>query len=106
MITNIETDKDGRFSYKGTVPISDKLFLNVDSEVAKGDISTMDLITIQMHVNEHVKLENMYDLAAADIDNNGAINGLDVQILRGYLLGLKMYNNSSPRLIHSSMRLF
>jgi|GEM_PF-1116462 len=51
-------------------------------------ISTLDLIILQQHILGSRKLATPYELIAADINNDKAVNGVDVIELRKLILGI------------------
>ena len=64
-------------------------------------VSTLDLILIQRHLLGLELLESPYQMIAADINNNGVINGLDLVELRKLILGVytELPHNTSWRFI-------
>ncbi|WP_284284866.1 cohesin domain-containing protein, partial [Portibacter lacus] len=66
-------------------------------------VTTLDLILIQKHLLNIQRIENAYDLIAADINNDESIKATDLLQLRKLILGLyegnKLPNNDSWRFV-------
>jgi len=87
----METGNDYRVSpYKDNDPLN--------------GISTLDLIHIQRNILGIEPLDSPYKLIAADVDNSGAINGIDLVELRKLILGIYDHfpRNTSWKMVDAS----
>lgn len=71
-----------------------------DDDVTNG-VTTIDIVMIQRHILNKSNIDNVYDLIAADVNNDGVINPLDLLELRKVILRVKpgFANNTSWRFI-------
>jgi len=86
-MTNMATANDGNYAFVGlntgdyqVVPTKDDSYLN--------GVSTVDLVIIQRHILGIDKFNSPYKTIAADADNSGDINGIDLVTLRKLILGI------------------
>lgn len=82
------TTNTGKYSfygipYKGNVTIEP---LRKDDPL--NGVSTIDLVLIQKHILGQASLNSPYKLIAADVNNNGAVDVIDLLELRKLILGI------------------
>ncbi len=95
------TDNLGRFLFQGITDNEDYEISNLKNDQYLNGVSTIDLVMIQRHILGLEVFESPYKLIAADINNDEAINGLDLVELRKLILGiyLELPQNDSWRFI-------
>ncbi len=98
------TDTDGEYSFPN-MPLGGSYVVNpqrLDNPME--GISTLDLILIQRHILQLKELDSPYKIIAADIDNNGNLNGSDLIDLRKLILGKTdvFTNNESWRFVDAT----
>ena len=81
------SDATGHFRLGfGTTQFDRMVMLAREGKKLEG-ISTLDLITLQRHINGTAPITEPYKLYAADIDGNGRVGANDLQLLRKAILG-------------------
>ena len=70
-------------------------------------VSTLDMILIQNHILGKVKIEDGYNLVAADVNKDANVSAIDLVLLRRIILGLedKVKTNTSWRFIWDGQKL-
>ena len=101
------TDNEGSYAFNA-MPVggSYRIVTQKDSDPLEG-VSTLDLIQIQRHILAINRIESPYKLIAADIDNSGTINGVDLIELRKLILGVytEYPDNNSWRIVDAQQDL-
>ena len=98
------TDSDGEYAFPAMAAGGSYMLSPLkDGNYLEG-VSTIDLILIQRHVLGIQELDSPYKLIAADIDQSGSINGIDLVELRKLILGVysELPNNTSWRIIDAN----
>jgi len=97
------TDTNGGYAFPN-MPIGGNYIVNPvnDTDYLNG-VSTLDLIMMQRHILGIDQLSSPYKYIAADINNSGTINGIDLVELRKLILGIydELPSNSSWRFVSS-----
>lgn len=81
------TNEEGKFYFQNLGLYNDYSVVGERMEQQMSGISTLDLVLIQRHIMEIEKLHDPFSLLAADVDNSGKINSLDLENLRKLILG-------------------
>ena len=87
-ISEAITATNGSFAFGNSSEYADYQFSAKKDKNHLEGVSTIDLIRIQRHILGLELLDNPLDLVAADINNNGQIDGLDLVELRKLILGI------------------
>ncbi|MEO0338994.1 MAG: T9SS type A sorting domain-containing protein, partial [Bacteroidota bacterium] len=97
----IYTDENGAFAYAMEGPIGNYVVRPMSTEDPLEGLTTFDLILIQKHILGSAAFTSPYQRVAADLDNNGNINILDMLRVKKLLLGIdtEIQNNSPWRFI-------
>jgi hypothetical protein len=98
------TRNDGLFKFSGLENGGDyTIFPELNKNPLNG-VSTFDLLLIQKHVLNTKKIENPYELIAADVNTSGSISILDMLQLRKIILGIdkEFKGNKSWRFIDAN----
>lgn len=98
-----QTDTEGAFSFD--VQPAETYWLTPAKETYFMDaVNTADVVALNNHITGRKKLDNPYQLIAADIDNSGKITILDLVYLRKAVLGdMDAFpNNKSWRFVPAS----
>ncbi len=84
------TDVAGEYAF-ANMPMGGSYVVSpqLDVDYLNG-VSTIDLIMIQRHILGIESLDSPYKLIAADVNNSGNINGVDLVELRKLILGIYM----------------
>ena len=100
---NDTTDVGGTYAF-ANMPMGGNYVVRpeMDYDYLNG-VSTIDLIMIQRHILGIESLSSPYKLIAADVNNSGNINGVDLVELRKLILGIYMDlpDNDSWRFVSS-----
>ena len=100
----VNTRNDGLFKFSGLDNGGDyTVFPELNKNPLNG-VSTFDLLLIQKHVLNTKKIENPYELIAADVNKSGSISILDMLQLRKIILGVdkEFKGNKSWRFIDAN----
>ena len=82
------TDEDGAYAFENLPEmISYRVSAKKNNDYLNG-VSTLDLISIQRHILGIEKFESPYKYIAADINQSGTIDGVDLVELRKLILGI------------------
>ncbi len=82
------TDADGHFAFSNITAQHDYRLVATDNVDHLNGVSTLDLVMIQRHILGIEHLDSPYKVIAADINNSGDINGIDLVELRKLILGV------------------
>jgi len=97
------TDSDGSYAF-ADMPMGGSYVIDPSHDIDYlNGCSTIDLIRIQRHILGVELLSSPYKLIAADINNSGNINGIDLVELRKLILGIytELPANDSWRFVSS-----
>ena len=100
----VNTRNDGLFKFSGLDNGGDyTVFQELNKNPLNG-VSTFDLLLIQKHVLNIKKIENPYELIAADVNKSGSISILDMLQLRKIILGVdkEFKGNKSWRFVDAN----
>jgi hypothetical protein len=100
----VNTRNDGLFKFSGLDNGGDyTVFPELNKNPLNG-VSTFDLLLIQKHVLNIKKIENPYELIAADVNKSGSISILDMLQLRKIILGVdkEFKGNKSWRFVDAN----
>jgi hypothetical protein len=100
----VNTRNDGLFKFSGLDNGGDyTVFPELNKNPLNG-VSTFDLLLIQKHVLNTKKIENPYELIAADVNKSGSISILDMLQLRKIILGVdkEFKGNKSWRFVEAN----
>ena len=100
----VNTRNDGLFKFSGLDNGGDyTVFPELNKNPLNG-VSTFDLLLIQKHVLNTKKIENPYELIAADVNKSGSISILDMLQLRKIILGIdkEFKGNKSWRFVDAN----
>jgi hypothetical protein len=100
----VNTRNDGLFRFSGLENGGDyTIFPELNKNPLNG-VSTFDLLLIQKHVLNTKKIENPYELIAADVNKSGSISILDMLQLRKIILGVdkEFKGNKSWRFVDAN----
>ncbi len=82
------TDDLGLYAFED-MPLGGSYSVKPEMDYRDGEgVNTIDLIRIQRHILGLDRLDSPYKLIAADINNSGTIDGVDLVELRKFILGL------------------
>ena len=81
------TTFDGHYAFPEMDAITNYAVLPEYDTYALDGITTLDIIKIRKHILGIQPLTSPYQLLAADVDNSGSINGLDIITIRKLILG-------------------
>jgi hypothetical protein len=98
---NYQTESAGSFSFSG-VPMGQEYELSgTRTDNPLNGVTTYDIALIQRHILGTHYLDNPYKLIAADVNNDGQINVVDIAQLRRLILGTydEFPNNDSWKVI-------
>ena len=101
------TDVQGTYAF-GEMPAGGSYKLSGTKNIDPlNGVSTIDLVLIQRHILGVETLDSPYKKIAADIDNSGSINGIDLIELRKLILGIysEYPDNNSWRIIDATQDL-
>lgn len=82
------TDDNGAFAFEGLESELDYYIKGYHNEYPLNGVSALDLIYIQKHLLGTIPFSGLEKYVAADADNNGKVNVLDVLELKKLLLGI------------------
>ncbi len=78
----------GEYAFKN-IPVGMSLHLILSCKENPTDgVSTADIVKIQQHILGKKRIENPYELIAADVDMNGRITSADISHIRKLVLGI------------------
>lgn len=100
----VNTRNDGLFKFSGLENGGDyTIFPELNKNPLNG-VSTFDLLLIIKHVLNTKKIENPYELIAADVNKSGSISILDMLQLRKIILGVdkEFKENKSWRFVDAN----
>jgi hypothetical protein len=100
----VNTRNDGLFKFSGLDNGEDyTIFPELNKNPLNG-VSTFDLLLIQKHVLNTKKIENPYELIAADVNKSGSISIIDMLQLRKIILGVdkEFKENKSWRFVDAN----
>jgi hypothetical protein len=100
----VNTRNDGLFKFSGLENGEDyTIFPELNKNPLNG-VSTFDLLLIQKHVLNTKKIENPYELIAADVNKSGSISIIDMLQLRKIILGVdkEFKENKSWRFVDAN----
>lgn len=98
------TDDQGEYAFRN-MPLGGDYQVIPEHDVDHlNGISTVDIIMIQRHILGIESIESPYKLIAADVNDDGEINGIDLIELRKLVLGIyqELPENDSWRFIKAS----
>jgi len=100
----VNTRNDGLFKFSGLENGGDYTIYPELNKNPLNGVSTFDLLLIQKHVLNTKKIENPYELIAADVNKSGSISILDMLQLRKIILGVdkEFKGNKSWRFIDAN----
>ena len=84
----VNTRNDGLFKFSGLENGADYSIYPALNKNPLNGVSTFDLLLIQKHVLNTKKIENPYELIAADVNKSGSISIIDMLQLRKIILGI------------------
>jgi hypothetical protein len=84
----VNTRNDGLFKFSGLENGADYSIYPALNKNPLNGVSTFDLLLIQKHVLNTRKIENPYELIAADVNKSGSISIIDMLQLRKIILGI------------------
>ncbi len=84
----IYTDEEGAFAYNLEGPIGRYALRPISTDNYMEGLTTFDLILIQKHILGSLAFSSPYQRVAADLDDNGSINILDLVRVKKLLLGI------------------
>ena len=92
MMPGLEQDSDvtqsnGNYYFKPTEGMDYQISGSKNDDYSNG-ISTIDIVLIQRHILGIERFDSAYDMIAADINNDGKIDGVDLVELRKLVLGI------------------
>ena len=87
MVSQMPTENDGQYAFNQLVPTNYEVEPHKDDTFING-VSTLDLVIIQRHILDVKRFDSPYKAIAADADNSGSVNGIDLVTLRKLILGI------------------
>lgn len=95
------TDDNGMYEFANMLQGGDYQVVPIKDNDHLNGVSTLDLVLIQRHILDLAPLNSVYQLIAADINNNEKISASDLVALRKVILGIDLSfpNNTSWRFI-------
>ncbi len=81
------SDQNGSFEFKALEMHNDYMLMPSKEDEMVAGVTTLDLVLIEQHLLGLKEITNPKLLVAADIDNSGSINAVDIIKLREVLLG-------------------
>jgi hypothetical protein len=100
----VNTRNDGLFKFSGLENGGDYTIYPELNKNPLNGVSTFDLLLIQKHILNTKKIENPYELIAADVNKSGSISILDMLQLRKIILGVdkEFKGNKSWRFVDAN----
>jgi hypothetical protein len=100
----VNTRNDGLFKFSGLENGADYSIYPALNKNQLNGVSTFDLLLIQKHVLNTRKIENPYELIAADVNKSGSISIIDMLQLRKIILGVdkEFKENKSWRFVDAN----
>jgi hypothetical protein len=100
----VNTRNDGLFKFSGLDNGEDYTVFPALNKNPLNGVSTFDLLLIQKHVLNTKKIENPYELIAADVNKSGSISIIDMLQLRKIILGVdkEFKENKSWRFVDAN----
>ena len=100
----VNTRNDGLFKFSGLENGGDYTIYPELNKNPLNGVSTFDLLLIQKHVLNTKKIENPYELIAADVNKSGSISIIDMLQLRKIILGVdkEFKENKSWRFVDAN----
>ncbi|MFY8011279.1 MAG: PKD-like domain-containing protein, partial [Saprospiraceae bacterium] len=100
----VNTRNDGLFKFSGLDNGEDYTIYPELNKNPLNGVSTFDLLLIQKHVLNTKKIENPYELIAADVNKSGSISIIDMLQLRKIILGVdkEFKENKSWRFVDAN----
>ena len=100
----VNTRNDGLFKFSGLENGGDYTIFPELNKNSLNGVSTFDLLLIKKHVLNTKKIENPYELIAADVNKSGSISILDMLQLRKIILGIdkEFKGNKSWRFVDAN----
>jgi hypothetical protein len=100
----VNTRNDGLFKLSGLDNGGDYTIYPELNKNPLNGVSTFDLLLIQKHILNTKKIENPYELIAADVNKSGSISILDMLQLRKIILGVdkEFKENKSWRFVDAN----
>ena len=100
----VNTRNDGLFKFSGLDNGEDYTIYPELNKNPLNGVSTFDLLLIQKHVLNTKKIENPYELIAADVNKSGSISIIDMLQLRKIILGIdkEFKENKSWRFVDAN----
>ncbi len=98
------TNEDGGYAFDEVEELKNYNIIPFKDDDHMNGVSTLDLILIQRHILGLKKFETAQQVLAADINNNGVVNGADLINLRKLILGKtdSFTNNTSWRFVDAN----
>ena len=87
MQTQMPTEEDGDYAFPQLAAADYQVVPHKDDSFING-VSTLDLVMIQRHILDVERFDSPYKAIAADADNSGSVNGIDLVTLRKLILGI------------------
>ncbi len=87
MQTQMPTEEDGDYAFGDLAAAAYQVVPHKDDSFING-VSTLDLVMIQRHILDVERFNSPYKAIAADADNSGSVNGIDLVTLRKLILGI------------------
>ena len=87
MVAQMPTQADGQYAFNSLSPTTYAVEPHKDDTFING-VSTLDLVMIQRHILDVQRFDSPYKAIAADADNSGSVNGIDLVTLRKLILGI------------------
>ena len=99
-----EMTDDGAYAFPEMPNGGDYVIDPVKTDGVNNGVSTLDLVLIQRHIVGLGDLEGVYNLIAADINNDDKISSFDIVDLRKVILGINdtFTNNDSWRFVDAN----
>ena len=99
-----EMTDDGAYAFPEMPNGGDYVIDPIKTDGVNNGVSTLDLVLIQRHIIGLGDLEGVYNLIAADINNDDKISSVDIVDLRKVILGVKdtFTNNDSWRFVDAN----
>jgi len=88
MMNAMMTETNGNYAFYHLIDNSDYTVAPHKDDSYLNGVSTIDLVMIQRHILGLERFTSPYKVIAADTDNNGRINGVDLVELRKLILGI------------------
>ncbi|MBK9255733.1 MAG: T9SS type A sorting domain-containing protein [Saprospiraceae bacterium] len=102
------TGNNGIFAFPNTVMHYDYTIQGAKNDDYLNGVSTLDLVLIQRHILDLEKLNNPYNIIAADVNNDQKVTAADMVELRKLILGIynTLPSNGSWKFINAKQTFF